>query len=325
LYDLPEGATPVDFAFAIHTEVGLRAHGARVNGKIAPLDRPLENRDVVEIMTRKTASPNRQWLNFVKTAGARSRIKAWFRASSREANVATGRQLLESHLATWGFKRVDEVPSAQLQKTYTSLNVKDLEALLAGLGEGSLSLNAVLHRLIPERRAHPVKNVVKNTTKGVAKVVGAPELLCTLAQCCGPQPPDLLVGYVTRGSGVTVHRQGCLNLPDEPERWLACQWTHLVAADGGIQIELEVECHYRIGAVTAITGLISSRLINIVKISTENRSNNSNTMVMHLWIEVADMFAANGLLQLLNNHEDVVRAEIKNSPSPRKGSSPKAE
>lgn len=314
LYDLPEGATPVDFAFAIHTVVGLRAQGARVNGSIAPLDRPLHNRDVVEIITRKTAAPNRQWLHFVKTAGARTKIKSWFRAASRDANISTGRQLIEEQLGTWGLKKFEDIGKANIRKACDQLNLKDTDALLAAVGEGTISLSTALRRLLPPKvDTQLTKSVVKNTTHSVTGrvyVLGAPELPCTLAICCQPQIPDELVGYITRGKGVTVHQKGCINLPhDEPDRLFECGWETAGREQDVLMAELHLSCRNRIGLVHDITGLITGRQINIVKITTYNQGPNEAEAILHITVEVADLYRLNTLMQALRERPEVVSVE----------------
>lgn len=301
LFDLPEGATPLDFAFAVHTDVGLKTHGARVNGRISPLDRPLENRDVVEIITRKQASPNRQWLNVVKTASARSKIKAWFRQASRDTNISTGRQLLESQLPTWGYKKVEDIPGKQMKVALDSFNYKDVDSLLQGLGEGSLAISTALRRLMPSMPSTQKKDKIRNkavATTGKIQVIGAPDLPCTPATCCKPEPPDVLVGYVTRGSGVTVHKSGCNNIPDEQGRLLDCQWQYVTSGQT-TPIQVDFIADDRMGLVHDITGLVLSKKMNIVDISTNNDGEDPSRKHIRLALDVPDMFELNGLIQQL--------------------------
>ncbi len=300
LYDLPEGATPLDFAFAIHTQIGLRTQGARVNGRISPLDRPLENRDMVEIITRKQPMPNRQWLNVVKTASARSKIKAWFRQASRESNISTGRQLLEAQLPTWGYKKVEDIPSKQMKTALDAFNYKDVESLLQGLGEGSVALTTALRRLMPTMPTEKKEKTQKNTvaTTGKIQVIGSPDLPCAPATCCQPEPPDVLVGYVTRGSGVTVHKSTCSNIPDEPDRLLDCQWQY-VASGPTTPIQVDFVADDRMGLVHDITGLVLSKRMNIVDMSTKNDGEDPNRKHIQLSLDVPDMFELNGLIQQL--------------------------
>ncbi len=229
LYDLPEGSTPLDFAFAVHSEVGLKALGARVNGRMVQLDRRLENRDVVEIVTRRVSAPSRDWLGFVVTAHARSRLRAWFKSQGRAAHVATGRQEVERVLAAWGIKRLEEVPKAVMAEALDGWHLRSVDDLAVTVADGGLSAAAVVRRLVPEARVAevmPSGGLDQRPAEGVpGKVlVEGEELPYSLAPCCEPVFPQPLVGYVTRGRGVTVHVQGCRNMPRDVERLAACRW-----------------------------------------------------------------------------------------------------
>lgn len=321
LYDLPEGATPIDFAFAIHTDVGLRVQGAKVNGRICPLDRPLENRDMVEIITRKQAMPNRQWLSYVKTAGARSKIKSWFKQASRDSNIETGRQLLEAQLPTWGYIKIEDLPEQRLKQTCDRLNVKNLEALLAGVGDGTIALSSVLRKLLPIRH-QPIKAKTDSGTprgqeNAKPEVIGAPDLPCEAAACCKPAPPDIIIGYVTRGSGVTVHRSDCTNIPNETDRLLDCQWQFGAEAQT-TPVILSFMANSRTGLVHDITGLILSKKMNILDIKTQNHDKREGIKHIQLTLSVPDMFELNGLIQQLKARFGAtgVKTETINEPAP---------
>lgn len=306
LFDLPEGATPIDFAFAVHTNVGLRTQGARVNGKIAPLDRPLENRDVVEIITRKTPGPNRQWLSVVKTATARSRIRAWFRAAGREDNLAVGRTVLESHLKAWGHKRLEDLDPEVVKQAAAHFGVRDGEGILVGLGEGTLGISQILRRLVPPVQAKPAAKVRPGTVEvAVPKVVGAPDLECRVATCCKPAPPDHIIGYVTRGSGITVHRQGCTNMPAEPDRWLQCAWQTGSGALLVIVVELEILADNRVGLVRDITDIIAKSKINIVKITTNDKDEENKRTHISVRMEVVDLYVLSSVISQLEHLDGV--------------------
>jgi guanosine-3',5'-bis(diphosphate) 3'-pyrophosphohydrolase len=161
LYDLPEGSTVVDFAFAVHSDVGLRTMGARVNNKMVPLNTKLENRDVVEVLTRREPAPNRDWLAFVKTSAAKNRIRSWFRAASRETNVASGRTTLEVELRAWGKGQLDDLPARQIADALDALHMKTSEDLLAAIGEGSLSVVQAIRKLVPDAARPASVPVVK--------------------------------------------------------------------------------------------------------------------------------------------------------------------
>lgn len=313
LYDLPEGATPVDFAFAIHSDVGLRTQGAKVNGKISPLDRPLGNRDMVEIITRRQPGPNRQWLNFVKTTTARSRIKSWFRNESREANISSGRQLLEQELAGWGYKKMDDVGQSAISHTLDQLNLKELDGLLAAIGEGSISTVAVRRRLVPESRPHKQRPTTRSSsgiTTGRAQVVGAPELPCVLATCCQPAPPAKIVGYITRGSGITVHVASCNNIPSEPDRVLDCRWETINNDVTSPAHTLLLRCHNRVGLVHDITGVVSAHRFNIVKIATEDKPGDPTQAVLNLKIEESRDYMMSDLTRELEQRSDVIEVKV---------------
>jgi GTP pyrophosphokinase len=185
--------------------------------------------------------------------------------------------------------------------------MKDLDGLLAAVGEGTLGLQTALRRLLPAtlKPAPTEPNFVKKTT-GRMQVIGAPELPCLPAPCCDPEPPQSLIGYITRGNGVTVHRADCPNLPDEPDRLLSCQWEVRSEGDLLMPVILEVVCHSRMGMIHDLTGLILKRQINIVKITTGNQGGSEDLATLQFTIEVSDMFVLNGLVQELHGASGVV-------------------
>lgn len=289
LYDLPEDSTPVDFAFAIHSDIGLRAHGAKINGKMVPLDTKLENRDVVEILTRREPAPNRDWLGFVRTPTAKGKIRAWFRAAGRTDNIANGRALLEKELKAWDLKHIEEVPKARLKEAIADLNYKDLDGLLAAIGEGSATVGQVTRRLFPPEASKPVGAIVKRPiATGRVGVVGSKEPLpYILAPCCSPSYPHAIVGYITRGSGVTVHRTQCRNLPDEVDRLVDCQWE--LDGEERLRCRLHITAANRIGLLSDLTGTVSSLGINISGLSSSGGEDGDTEVEMYL--EVPELFA----------------------------------
>jgi GTP pyrophosphokinase len=312
LYDLPEGATPVDFAFAIHTDIGLRTQGAKVNGRIAPLDRALENRDVVDIITRKQAAPNRHWLAFVKTAGARNRIKAWFRAASRDTNIANGKQLLESKLKTFGINRWEDLRPQDVASAIDAMNLKDGESLLAALGEGTISLSPVLRKLVPQTLPKKVKSLKADAGKhltGRMIVTGAPDVTCSAALCCNPQPPADLTGYITRGSGITVHRADCGNIPDEHDRLLECEWEHTQDSPNHQKTTLKIEAQNRIGLMRDVSNVLAQEGINIVKLTSRDTEDVGGTAHIEIILQMGDPFEMSGLIQRIESLSGVMNVE----------------
>ncbi len=227
IIDLPAGATPIDFAYHVHTDVGHRCRGAKVNGHLVGLDTVLKNGDQVEILTAKRGGPSRDWLNidlgYVRTARARQKIRTWFRRQDREQNITLGREMLERELKRLGYQ-------GSLDQVATTLGYETVEDLHAAVGYGDLNTAQVATRLL-EAEEKPLADElpievrpVESTSPVNVRGVGA--ILTTLAKCCRPVPGDDITGYVTRGRGVTVHRRDCPNIlnSNEPERMIEVDW-----------------------------------------------------------------------------------------------------
>jgi len=299
LYDLPEGSTALDFAFAVHSDVGLKTMGARVNDRMVTLDARLENRDVVEVITRREPAPNHDWLLFVKTAAAKNRIRSWFRSASREANVAVGRAALEVELKAWGKQRLEEVPARVQADALDSLHYRSTEDVLAAIGEGSLSVAAVIRKLFPDAARPAALPIVKRPeTTGRVLVEGGEPLPYTLAPCCKPVFPQPIVGYITRGSGVTVHALGCPNLPDDMERFVGCHWETLADTPGRLLCRLELVAMNRIGLISDITGTIARSQLNIGHIVSDMAGTPDRARVSFA-IEVPDLFVLADMMRTL--------------------------
>ena len=230
---LPKGATPIDFAFAVHTEVGHRCHGAKVNGRIAPLHRQLRNGETVEILTSPTARPSRDWLAHVRTGRARQKIRQWLRQEEATASVGIGQEILDRELRRRRLSRPDD---EALLKAATALNFPDRGHLEAALGRGDVSVGQVVGALFPdlprEEAAPPKPGAIGRLVqrmrvgKGV-RIQGVDGLMVRYSACCQPVPGDPVTGYVTRGRGISIHRVDCPNLlalGDEPERRLDLDW-----------------------------------------------------------------------------------------------------
>ena len=231
---LPKGATPIDFAFAVHTEVGLHCGGAKVNGRIAPLSRQLKNSDTVEIITAASARPSRDWLAHVRTGRARHKIRQWSNQEEQTTSAKLGREILERELKRRGLPRVDD---AHLLVAARALGLTDARHLIASIGQGDVHVAQALKVLFPDLEAQPEAPVKTSaferlvrrfggSPKGV-RIQGVDGLMVRYSQCCQPVPGDPVVGYVTRGRGVSIHRADCPNLlllTQEPERRLEIDW-----------------------------------------------------------------------------------------------------
>ncbi|TVR55235.1 MAG: bifunctional (p)ppGpp synthetase/guanosine-3',5'-bis(diphosphate) 3'-pyrophosphohydrolase [Gemmatimonadales bacterium] len=232
---LPTGATPIDFAFAVHTEVGFHCAGARVNGRIAPLSRELKNGDTVEVITSTKQTPSRDWLSFVKTSRARQKVRQWIRQEEHEQSVKLGKEFLDRELKKL---RVSLPVAGTLAEVAEALDFPDWEHVYAGLGRGDVGPSAVIKELFPEeevkeaqRKADsPLQRIAKKirgTDKGV-RIQGLDNLMVRYSQCCQPVPGDDVIGYITAGRGVSIHRKDCpnvLNLSREPDRRVEIEWT----------------------------------------------------------------------------------------------------
>jgi guanosine-3',5'-bis(diphosphate) 3'-pyrophosphohydrolase len=290
----------VDFAFAVHSGVGLRTLGARVNGRMVTLDHKLENRDVVEILTRRESAPNRDWLSFVRTTQAKNRIRAWFRAASREANIATGRAALEAELKAWGVKRLEDLPARQLAEGLDGLHMRSADDMLAAIGEGAVSAGQAIRKLVPDAARPPSLPVVKRT-EATGRIImdGGPTVPYTLAACCKPVFPQPVVGYITRGSGVTVHLVGCRNIPGDSERYADCHWETQTEMTDKLVCKLEVLAVNRIGLLADITGLVSRNDLSIGTITSRNEGPDGMRAVVEFILEVPDLFVLADIMKKL--------------------------
>jgi GTP pyrophosphokinase len=233
---LPKGATSIDFAFAVHTEVGLHAVGSRINGRQATLAKELKNSDTVEIVTSPTAKPSRDWLQHVRTGRARHKIRQRLRIEQSNTSAKLGKEILLREVKR---RRLAKPDDSQLKAAAAAMNLNDATHLIASIGQGDIGVMQVMKHLYPEEEPAPVTpkaspldwivDKMRGTPKGV-RIQGVDGLMVRYAQCCQPVPGDPVVGYVTRGRGVSIHRADCPNLlmlDLEPERRLDIDWKEL--------------------------------------------------------------------------------------------------
>ena len=281
---LPQGATPVDFAYAIHTEVGHRCIGARVNGRLVPLESALDNGDTVEIFTSKApdAAPSRDWLGFVKSARARNKIKHWFSKERREAAAENGKSAIARAMRKQGLPLQRLATGDALLAIATEMRFTDLSALYAAVGEGHVSAQSVVTKLVQSvgglagaqedlaETALPTRPPRPSPVHDSGVVVeGAADVWARLSRCCTPVPGDEITGFVTRGHGVSVHRSDCTNLrhllDSEPERLVPVHWSP--TEDSLFLVGIQVEALDRTGLLSDITRSISDQHVNILSAS----------------------------------------------------------
>jgi GTP diphosphokinase / guanosine-3',5'-bis(diphosphate) 3'-diphosphatase len=306
--NLPAESTPVDFAYRIHTEVGHRCIGAKVNGRMVPLDYSLENGEIVEILTSKGPhGPSRDWLNFVKSASAKERIRKWFKSQRREENVAKGRDLLDKELHRMHRVSLVDLPESKLLEIASLQKFNTVEDFLAAIGYGDLSPHAVVMRMAlnldngADLRPIPLIPQVQPTPRVLVR--GEKGILTTIATCCQPVPGDAIVGYTTRGKGVTVHRADCINAVNaqDASRVVPVDWesdaTHLYP------VAIKIEAFDRQGLMRDIATVVAENRVNMSAL--EVHVYDDKTAVVSTTVEIDSLAQLSRLMEKLEGVKDV--------------------
>ena len=295
--ELPAGATPVDFAYSLHTDVGHRCRGARVDGVMVPLGTALANGQTVEVITAKEGAPSLDWLNpelgYLKSHRARAKVRAWFNLQAAAATIARGRELVEKQLQREGRTAV------KLDDLAAQLGFKGADALFEVVGKDEFSLRHIEQLLRPVEKeaaadqAMPIKRA--RATEGGVLVVGVESLLTTLAHCCRPAPPDAIGGYVTRGKGVAIHRRGCSNFRhmalQSPERVIAVAWGERSGgAESVYPVDVLVEASDRSGLLRDLSEVFTKERMNVTAVHTQSVKDGSGGATAHMrfTVEVGD-------------------------------------
>ncbi len=307
--DLPAGSTPIDFAYAIHTEVGHRCRGARVNGKMVSLDYNLTSGEQVDIITSNKGGPNRDWMNeslgFTGSSRTRSKIRSWFRLQEKEKNIAQGREIVKRELKRLG---VSEVYT--LQDIASALKFDDLEKFLAKVGFGDIqstqiggAISSLQQKLRPDDELRPLLKPQKEREKRLT-VRGIAGLHTRMAGCCTPIPPEPIVGYITRGRGVTIHSKSCQQLlaTKEPERWIDVEWG---LDEETFPIPIIISAYRRPGLMDDIANVLKGQHVDLVK--TKTTTANSITTI-YIVAEVASLDQLNWVLDKLERLNNVIEA-----------------
>ena len=299
--DLPKGSIPIDFAYRIHTEVGHHCVGAKVNGKIVPLEYKLKNGDIVSIITNKSNSgPSRDWLNIVASSETRTKIRSWFKKQRKEENIARGMDLMEKEAKHLGYVPKEVLKPKRLELLAKKLNIPQVNDLLAAIGYGGITVNSILSKLIEMHKQdlqkattpdisqmlselkQPLKNRKKKASHGIL-VEGEGGFLVRLARCCNPIPGDPITGYITRGRGVSVHRSDCPNLLNDMDfsRVIEVNWD--VGLDKVYTVQIEVVCNDKTGMLAELFALPAEMKVNITSLTAKaNKSNKTSLVTMGL-------------------------------------------
>ena len=306
--NLPAGSTPVDFAYRIHTEVGHRCIGAKVNGRMVPLDYELKNGEIVEILTSKGPhGPSRDWLSFVKSASARERIRKWFKSQRREENVAKGRDLLEKELHRMHRLSLNQLPDGKLAEIAAHYKYPAADDFLAAIGYGDVSPHSVVMRMAPakgegdELRSIPMIPQVQPAPRVLVR--GERGILTNIAVCCQPVPGDAITGFTTRGKGVSVHRMDCINAINSPDsdRLVPVDWD--MEASQVYPVSIKIEAWDRTGLLRDIATVVAAQRVNMAAASVHVYDD--KTAVVSATVEVDSLSQLSRLLERLEQVRDV--------------------
>ena len=310
IIDLPSGSTPIDFAYHVHTDVGHRCRGAKVNGKLVALDYQLKTGEKVEILSAKRGGPSLDWLNpnlgLVKTQRARTKIRRWFKRQAREKNINQGKTLLEKELRRLGLSQVS------IEQLAKELDFRSIDVLYEAIGNGDISTGRIVNHLTVsedendtfELIAHPTVDEKKPATDAIA-ILGLRGLLTNFGRCCNPAPGDDIVGDITRGRGATVHRQDCPNIMriKDRERLVKVSWGE---AKSTYPIPVRMKAYDRNGLMRDVSTLIAEEGINMGKVNVEV---NNNLAIFDMILEVRDLAQLSKVLDRLENLANVLEAQ----------------
>ena len=315
---LPGGSTPVDFAFSVHTDVGLRCAGAKVNGRLVPLESKLNNGDVIEIVTNKGehAGPSRDWLNFVKSPRARSKIKAWFSKERREEAIDAGRESIARQMRKAGLPLQKIFAGHSLLELAHDMHYADIDALYSAVGDGHVSAASIIEKLVASmgvEDSHPEQTIehiptgvqAAKRTSSAIEVEGVDDVLVKLARCCTPVPGDSIMGFITKGSGISVHRDDCINASDlrthQNERVVKVSW--LAGAASIFLVNIQVEALDRARLLADVTRTLSEQHVNILSAAVS--TSKDRVAISRFTFEMADAKHLDSVLAAVRGIEGV--------------------
>ena len=320
--NLPSGATVIDFAYAIHSAVGNKMVGAKVNGRIVPIDYQVESGEIVEVLTssQQGKGPSRDWLNIVKTSEARSKIRNWFKKEKRDENITEGKKQLERELKKNKIRFEDEHLKELLDRLVERQKCNDIDDFFAAVGYGGIPLTRIMPFLKEEYNRTAVvetpdtieisESKTRTTSEGVI-VEGIDNCLVKLSRCCNPIPGDSIIGFITRGHGVSIHKSDCTNVPDdientaEPERWVTAFWDKTIKES--FKASLSILCISRVALMADISGLLASMRVFINSVNT--RENKDGTVNIYITITVSSVEHLTSVAQRLEKIDGVIYIE----------------
>ncbi|WP_434577232.1 RelA/SpoT family protein [Thermoanaerobacterium thermosaccharolyticum] len=294
---LPAGSTPIDFAYSIHTEIGHRLNGAKVNGKIVPIDYELKNGDIVEILTTTNSDrgPSRDWLQIVKSSQAKNKIRQWFKKEKREENIERGEEIFYRELKRHGIQQ-SQLKGDIMESVLRKLNMHSEEDLFAAIGFGGLALNQIIPRIKEElkliesedkKQNTPIAEIKKKPKIGGMGVIvkGEDNVMVRFSKCCSPVPGDEIVGYVTKGRGVSIHRKDCPNIKDyvyDKNRIVEVEWDQ--GKNMAYQADIQIMANDRYGLLTDVTSILADIKISVRAVNA--RTTKDNVAIINLTLEI---------------------------------------
>ncbi|QKS46650.1 bifunctional (p)ppGpp synthetase/guanosine-3',5'-bis(diphosphate) 3'-pyrophosphohydrolase (plasmid) [Paenibacillus cellulosilyticus] len=323
VFELPAGSVPLDFAYRVHTEVGNRTIGAKVNGRIVPLDHKLKTGDIVEILTSKHSyGPSQDWVKIAQSSHARSKIKQWFKKEKRDENVAKGRELLEREIKRLGLEASVWLTEDKLQEVATKFTFNDVEDMLSAIGFNGITAAQVCSKLTEKLRKeaeeaslielsnepHEMKSpgAKRNRPNYGVTVKGIDNLLVRFARCCNPVPGDEIIGYITRGRGVSVHRLDCTNIPaagegEEADRVIEVEWEESVEAN--YSVDIEITGHDRRGVLNEVLQAVSESKTNISAVT--SRAVKNKMAMIHMTILIRNVQHLESVVEKIKRVKDI--------------------
>ena len=313
----PLGATPVDFAYSIHSDVGNHCIGARVSGKIVPLKYELRSGDTVEILTSPNQKPSKDWLKFVKTSRAKTKIRQWFKTEEREKSIALGKEILEKEFRKYDLQQVKLVKSGEMAKVATDFSFQGVDDLIAAVGYGKITANQIIGKIIPQERLEQpkekeegsFKRILHKFTRGPKEALlikGVDNVMVRYAGCCNPLPGDKVIGYITRGRGVTIHAVDCPNtMEDDPNRRVQVEWDS--TREYSYPVRIRVYSEDKKGLLAEISSSMSSNEANInnARVDTTDERRAVGTFE----VEIRDLNHLKKVIKALEKIKGVLRVE----------------
>jgi GTP diphosphokinase / guanosine-3',5'-bis(diphosphate) 3'-diphosphatase len=309
---LPKGATPVDFAYAIHSEVGNQCVGAKVNGRMVPLKYELQTGESVAIVTQKGHTPSKDWLSFTKTVKARSRIRQWIKTQEKERSLALGHEMCDKAFrkVRLNFNALSKTP--EMEKAVESFGLKSVEDLIISIGYGKITPLQLVRKLMPKTESEDDQQSLLNRLMGRVRkkkigsgvvVKGVDDILVRFGKCCQPVPGDTIIGFITRGFGVTVHRAECVNaLNTNPERLIEVEWD--LAAHEHFPVKIKIRSMDRLGLLADVAASISKSGANIISANTQ--TSESKVVDSYFTLEVGDTTQLEHVLSQLKKIKNVM-------------------